>query len=540
MWRITLVLAGLPLALGTPAARKPHIEYTLTVDSTDLSSVSVAMRIRNAPDPLRLAAHAHPEYDDKFWRHLEYLSAVDARGRAVAVSREDSVLWRVVDGSGDVTVRYRVRFPIEEAPRAAWRPFLTPTGGLVGGPHSFLYVVGQERASVTVTLDLPRGWRVATGLSGPATARTFSAADAHVLMEAPMLVGELSEWRFRAGNLPHRVFYWRLPDAPPFDTAAVVRGIERFTTQTMAMFRTAPYREYTFLLQDGAYGGLEHPNSVTLGAQSAQLARNPHATLMETAHEFFHTWNLMAITPAEYRGIDYRVQPPVAGLWFSEGLTLFYADLLLRRAGLPTRDSTRVAHLQGLIERYLSAPGNTRYSAEAVSRVAYNAPPGALGDYTASTHLQGELIGTVLDLLVREASDDARSMDDVMRLMYARFKERGFTGADVQAAVEEVCSCSASAVFEQSVRNPGALDFDRALAPIGLRLRVSTGPVLGNDGRPLPDLRAWGFDVAGEEYLRLWVADPASVWGRAALHTNDRRRGGIAPPTHAGVTDSSG
>jgi predicted metalloprotease with PDZ domain len=215
-------------------------------------------------------------------------------------------------------------------------------------------------------------------------------------------------------------------------------------------------------------------------------------------------------------------KPPVAGLWFSEGLTLFYADLLLRRAGLPTRDSTRVAHLQGLIERYLSAPGNTRYSAEAVSRVAYNAPPGALGDYTASTHLQGELIGTVLDLLVREASDDARSMDDVMRLMYARFKERGFTGADVQAAVEEVCSCSASAVFEQSVRNPGALDFDRALAPIGLRLRVSTGPVLGNDGRPLPDLRAWGFDVAGEEYLRLWVADPASVWGRAGLHTNDQ------------------
>jgi predicted metalloprotease with PDZ domain len=480
------------------------------------------MRIRNAPGPLLLAAHAHPEYDDKYWRHLENLSAVDAGGRAVAVTREDSVLWRVSGNSDDLTVRYRVRFPVEEGQRAAWRPFLTSSGGLVGGPHSFLYLVGQERAPVTVTLDLPRAWRVATGLSGPATARTFSAANAHVPMEAPMLVGVLSEWRFRAGNLPHRVFYWRLPDAAPFDTAELVRGIERLAAQTIAMFRTAPYTEYTFLLQDGAFGGLEHPNSVTLGAPSDQLARDPHAVLRETAHEYFHTWNLMAIAPAEYRGLDYRVQPPVAGLWWSEGLTLFYADVLLRRAGLPTRDSTRVAHLVGLLERYLSAPGNARYSAEAVSRVAYNAPPGALGDYTASTHLQGELIGTALDLLVRDASNGARSMDDVMRLMYARFRERGFTGADIQAAVEEVCSCVAAAVFEQSVRNAGALDFDRYLAPIGLRTRVTVGPALGNDGRPAPDLRAWGFDVAGEPYLRLRVADPTSVWGRAGLHTNDQ------------------
>jgi predicted metalloprotease with PDZ domain len=375
---------------------------------------------------------------------------------------------------------------------------------------------------VTVTLDLPRGWRVATGLSGPATARTFSAANAHALMEAPMLVGVLSEWRFRAGNLPHRVFYWRLPDAVPFDTAAVVRGIERLATQALAMFRTAPYTEYTFLLQDGAFGGLEHPNSVTLGTPSAALARNPHALLRETAHEFFHTWNLMAIKPAEYRALDHRVQPPVAGLWFSEGLTLFYADLLLRRAGLPTEDSTRVSHLESLIAWYLSAPGNARFSAEAVSRVAYNAPPSALGDYTASTHRQGELIGTVLDLLVRDASNGARSMDDVMRLMYAKFRERGFTGADVQAAVEEVCSCGAAPVFEQSVRNAGALDFDRYLAPIGLRTRVTVGPAVGNDGRPVPDLRAWGFDVAGEPYLRLRVADPTSVWGRAGLHTNDQ------------------
>ena len=96
---------------------------------------------------------------------------------------------------------------------------------------------------------------------------------------------------------------------------------------------------------------------MTLGARSEELARDPNSGVQETAHEFVHTWNLMAIRPVEYRDIDYRTQPPVSSLWFSEGLTMFYADLLLRRAGIPVHDSTRIAHLERLIGSYLNNPG---------------------------------------------------------------------------------------------------------------------------------------------------------------------------------------
>ena len=521
MLKALFLLVCVPVALPAQSASKATLEYTLRVDSADLSGIAVELRIRNGPASLQLAAHAHPIYDDKYWRHVEDMTAVDPRGHALIVTRQDSVVWRVAN-PGDVTVRYRVRFPQEGPPRASWRPFLAPNGGLVGGPHSFLYVVGEERSPVTVTLELPEGWRVATGLPGESTVRTFTALDVHALMESPMLVGTFSEWRFQVRNIPHRVIYWPLLDATPFDTTAFVSSIERLPAQAMELFGTAPYAEYTFLIQDDAFGALEHPNSVTLGAPSEELARDPHATLEETAHEFFHTWNLMAIRPIEYRGVDYRVQPPVAGLWFSEGLTLYYADLLLRRAGLPTRDSTRTAHLENLIERYLSAPGNARFSAEKVSLIAYNASSRVLGDYTASTHLQGELLGAVLDLLVRDATNGTHSMDDVMRLMYARFVDRGFAGTDVQAAVEEVCSCSAAEIFDGYVRNAGAIDFGRYLDPLGLRLSTSWGPTMGSDGEPAPDLRAWGWELEGEPYLRLRVADPNSVWSRAGLHTNDQ------------------
>ena len=517
-----VLLASLLIAASHPTS-PTQLAYTLRVDPADLSGIAVELRVRNAPAGLTLAAHAHPEYDDKYWRYVSGLEAIGAGGAAIKVSRSDSVLWRLDNPAGDVVVRYRVEFPAQEMPRSSWKPFLAPTGGLVGGPHSFLYVLGQEQAAAMVTLDLPTNWKVATGLPGVSTARTFRASDVHTLMESPMLVGTMSEWTFRVRNVPHRVFYWHLPNATAFDTVGFVGGIRRLTEQAMALFGSAPYRDYTFVIQDGAYsGGLEHPNSVTLGAPSEQLARDPHATLPEIAHEFVHTWNLMAITPVEYRKVDYRVQPPVAGLWFSEGLTLFYADLLTRRAGLPAQDSTRTGYLAMLIERYLSSPGNARFSAEAVSRVSYNAPPHALGDYSASSHLQGELLGNVLDLVIRDATNGSRSMDHVMRRMYQRFTDRGFTGRDVQRAVDETCSCSSESVFGRYVRAGNAIDFDRYLAPLGLQLDTTWIPAVGNDGQPGRDLRVWAWEVEGEKLLRLRVVDPASLWGRAGLHSGDQ------------------
>jgi predicted metalloprotease with PDZ domain len=504
------------------ARSQPVVSYVLRVDGADLSGFEVEMRLRNVPDTVRLAMAAHPEYDDRFWRYVEGLRVEGAPPAAVA--RLDSAVWRIAAPGGQAVVRYRIRLP-ERQPgeRAAWRPFLSPTGGLVGGPHSFMYVLGANLAPSHVRLELPDGWEIATGLTPTSDPRTFFAPSAEVLMESPVLAGRLRSWGFAVDGVPHRVVYWPAPGAAPFDTAAFAGQVERLVRQAVDLFGRAPYREYLFLFQDSAWGGLEHPNSVTLGAPSARLAEDVSSVLGETAHEFVHTWNLMRIRPEEYGPVDYRTQRPTAGLWFSEGLTMFYADLLLRRAGLPVEDSTRVAHLEGLIARYLASPGNARFSAEQVSRVAYNAPPGALGDYTASAHLQGELIGAMLDLVVRHATAGRRSMDDVMRLMLERFSgERGFNGQGVEQAVEEVCGCDVTPFFDAHVRGAGAIDFDRWLRLAGLRTRVSWTPALNREGRPAVDLRIWGRELPGGQGLSLVVSDPASAWGRAGLHTGDR------------------
>jgi predicted metalloprotease with PDZ domain len=233
----------------------------------------------------------------------------------------------------------------------------------------------------------------------------------------------------------------------------------------------------------------------------------------------------MRIRPVEYADVTYRTPTRSRGLWFSEGLSMFYSDLLRRRAGLGAGTPTRTAHLESLIRRYLASPGNGHLSAERVSEAAYGGGPGQLGDYTASTHLQGELIGAMMDLEIRRATNNRRSMDDVMRLMLARYAgDHGFTGRDVERTIAEVCACNVSGFFDAHVRGGHPIAFDDYLRYIGLRAEVTWRPALGDDGRPVADLRAFPYDLGDGLGPRLAVTDPQSAWGRAGLHSGDRIR----------------
>ena len=218
---------------------QPVISYRLSVSAADTTRIAVTMHIRNASDTIRLAMAAHPEYDDRYWRYVVEVGA-ESGGQARPVVREDSAVWRVVVPGGDVTVRYAISLPALQPGRAAWRPFLAPTGGLVGGPHSFMYVLGQELAPSEVTFDLPAGWEIATGLTPTSDPSTYFAPSVGVLVDSPALVGRLATWRFAVDGVPHRVVYWRLPDAVPFDTVAFTGQIERIVKEAVRLFGRAP------------------------------------------------------------------------------------------------------------------------------------------------------------------------------------------------------------------------------------------------------------------------------------------------------------
>jgi predicted metalloprotease with PDZ domain len=464
---------------------------------------------------------AHPEYDDRYWRYVENLTA-KSNGVLLKISKEDDALWRVDGVSGDLTLKYSIHLPGETGTmRAAWRPFLSPRGGLIGDLHSFMYVVGHTSASAQVTLDLPTGWKIASGLESTKDPKTVAASSVEVLLDSPIIVGQFRQWDFAIGGVPHHIVYFAQPNAASFDTAAFVDGIEKLVREAIKIAGKPPYRSYTFLYQDGAFGALEHLNSVAVGVSSQNLAQGLTGVFSTTAHEYFHTWNLMHVRPVERVGVRYRPAEPTGELWWCEGVTIYFSDLMLRRAGLPTFDPNRLARLENNLATYFSTPAYSRYSAESVSRA--DEDPLGLGDDTVSTHSQGNLLGTMLDLMIRYETHGQRSLDNAMQILSKRFTpNRGVRGHDIQQAIHEVCNCDTNSFFEDYVRSAGSIDFDHYLRMIGMRAQVTSSRVLDKEGKPAPDLRLFVITRNDDPALLIKLSDSASVWGRAGLHTGDR------------------
>lgn len=503
------------------SSRQPVISYLLRVDKNDLSVFSIRMQIRNIPDTFRVAMVTHPEYDDRYWRFIEQLEVETAAGRG-AVQRKDISVWQVVTHGGEAVLHYQLRLPpVQREQRAAWRPFLSPNGGLAGGLHCFLYVVGATLAPSHVAFRLPEGWNIATALEPTPDPSTFFAPSVAVLADCPVLIGAFASSLFTVDGVPHRVAYHTQGNVKKIDTGKLVNAVQKLVKETLVLFGRLPYKAYTFLFFDDAYGALEHANSVTIGVPASMLREGFSEVLTETAHEYFHAWNLVRIRPAERIDAGYQTPPLSKGLWFSEGLTMYYADLLLRRAGFPLSDSSRTAHLTGLLNRYFVSDVYAKLSAEKIS-LADNGPVGMLGDYVASPHLQGELLGIVLDLVVRQATLDSKSMDDVMRKMLEDFSgEKGFTNKGIEQAVQNVCRCDVRPFFRDHIFGAGQLDFNRYLQLIGLRYSVQYRQATNPGGKPAADLRIYAWKRPGEDTVRVGISNPASCWAKAGLHTGD-------------------
>jgi predicted metalloprotease with PDZ domain len=494
-------------------SRQPVIHYTIRIDTSDLSFINVEMRVRNIADSFCVAMFVHPEYDDRFYRFVE-----DVRVDEGTIQRLENTLWKVHTNASEIIIHYKIHLPQERIPRAAWRPFLSTTGGLIGGPQSYFYVVGATLAPAYVHLQIPEKWKVATGLQTTIDPLTFFAPTASVLFDSPILIGQMKAWNFKVDDVPHKIVYWPSDHFKTFDTKKLVTSIQKLVEQANQLFGRLPYQDYTFLIQDAAYGALEHANSVTLGITSEELANEMDDYLLEIAHEYFHAWNLVRIRPAEYGDVNYTKDALSKGLWWSEGLTMYYADVLLRRAGIITLPRTE--HLQNLIAQYFNNPGNNKLSAELVSMAAY-APPGFSGKYDGSTHLQGELIGTLLDIFILDATNGKKSIDDVMREMMKRFSgSKGFTGRDIENIINEVCGKNVHSFFGDHIRGNKTIDLNSYLRLIGLKYSMTQSKVT-KDGNDVPDKRVYAYQLPGKKEVLIGIPNPLNCWGKAGLRTGD-------------------
>jgi predicted metalloprotease with PDZ domain len=304
----------------------------------------------------------------------------------------------------------------------------------------------------------------------------FRAADYDTLVDSPIVAGDLSVREFDVEGSRHYVV-----DAGEFkqwDGQRSAQDLEKIVRETRRFWGFLPFKKYVFLnvFRQGG-GGLEHQNS-TLLTSSPRAATPTFRWLAFVSHEYFHAFNVKRLRPVEISVFDYERPPQTASLWVSEGLTSYYGELLVCRAGLGSPQDC-LAALSSHITSLQNSPGRLLQTLEQSSLDVWNSGTSGVGRDTAtkvSYYVKGPVVGFLLDAKVQRATGGKKSLDDVMRLAYKRYAgARGFTPEQFRKTAEEVAGVDLKEWFRKTISSVEELDYAEALDWFGLRFVTAGG-----------------------------------------------------------------
>lgn len=404
----------------------------------------------------------------EFSKHLHSLSA-ECAGQACRVEQIDKHTWDVhcghSAGSGDaLNAALQVHYHVVAADTSVRTAWLSAERGFFNGTSLLLRVHGCEHMAQRLHIARPspsapalaalNRWQLATALEPLVVDGdgwgTYTAADYETLVDAPVEMGTFWSGTFEAGGIAHRFVVTGAPQG--FDGQRLLHDTQRICQAQIDFWHppqphtpdtsdgsfglgcTPPHRSYVFLLHatpDG-YGGLEHRNSTALicaHADLPQVGTTPsvptggYLTLLGLiSHEYFHTWNVKRLRPAEFARIDLERENYTELLWFFEGLTSYWDDLILRRCGL-IGDAAYLGLLAKNWAQVLATPGRHIHSAAAASFEAwtkYYRADAHTPNITVSYYSLGALIGLCIDLQLRADSAGCVTLDDLMRRLWQR------------------------------------------------------------------------------------------------------------------------
>jgi predicted metalloprotease with PDZ domain len=258
-------------------------------------------------------------------------------------------------------------------------------------------------------------------------------------------------------------------------------NLKKMVETASSLIGDIPYKEYTFIAIGPGRGGIEHLNNTTISFAGSELASpgGMNRTMNFIAHEYFHHSNIKRIRPFELGPFDYTKANHTNLLWVSEGLSVYYEYIVVKRAGLSTEEQF-LASLSGNIQAQETDPGRNFQSLTQSSYETWSDGPfgrqGEAGDRSISYYEKGPVVGLLLDIAIRNASGNSTSLDDVMRYLYYHYYKalgRGFTDAEFQEACEMAAGKPLNDVFEY-VYTAKDLDYEKYLAPAGLKLVQGT------------------------------------------------------------------
>jgi predicted metalloprotease with PDZ domain len=457
----------------------------VTIHATNLKGPSVEFAMPDwAPGSYHLENYA---------ANVQSFRALGPDGKELTWRKTDSQTWRIeLGGAKAVTVSYQVFGDALRNNQAQYNERHV----FIGGPSVWMYLVGGKELPVELTIAVPAGWKVATGMEHTSD-HTFRAADYNWFADAPLEISDFAEKDFQVLGTTYHVIVHDVEGRKDF--AKFTQDTQKFVETIVPMFRSvtgaeqaAPFKDYWFLFHiwPNTGGGLEHLNSTQINFSRSWDSQEPvpgygnqyNLKLFVTAHEFFHAWNVKRLRPQPLGPFDYSQMVHTPSLWISEGLTSYYGALALERAGLVTPQQY-LDGISDLITNFEQNPGrrersiedtswDTWFNGDAVSQ------PNNLKNTNYSYYDGGQIMGHILDFAIRQNTNNQKSLDDWMRLLYARYAlpKPGFEPDDPMKAASEVAGMDVSEIFRKYISGKDPIPYEKYFAYAGIAVEKKVDP----------------------------------------------------------------
>ena len=431
-----------------------------------------------APLELQLPAWRPGRYElQNFAQKIQHVIVEDATtGQPLSYRKLTKDRWEVPNAAGR-TVRVRYNFYAHQMD--AGGSWLDETQLYLNPVQALMYAEGRQLEECELTLALPEGWQVACGLRQTAS-NMLSAKDFDHLADSPLIASPtLTHQEYEAGGLPFHI--WVQGEAE-LNWPRILADFKAFSDEQLTMFGGFPVTNYHFLnqfLPYKHYHGVEHNNSTVITLGPAELIMNESLykeLLGVSCHELFHTWNIKSIRPVEMQPYDYSRENYFRTCFIAEGVTTYYGEYLLARSHVRTPAQYFEELNIVLRKHYDDAGGDNLSLADASMDLWLDGYKHGVPDRKVSVYHKGALVAMLLDLTIRQLSNHARSLDDVMRRLYEEFGKTGigYTEDDYVRIVNAVAGRDMQAYFDKFIYGTAPLlePLDRVLHSVGCQLLV--------------------------------------------------------------------
>ena len=482
-WQAVLaaVLIGFGLLIPgakTGLAQTAPIEYLLDLRNSASHLVRVTMQVQQV--------RSGTEFQFPTWNNLyqirDFVRDVqdvhaECHNQSAPLHRVDTNTWASAFPCSSLEIHYEVFADQDDVFSAA-----------LDSQHAFLnfalllfYLPNERQRAVRVRFLLPEGWKLATMLDDGPKPGEYRAPDYDRLVDSPAEAGEFQQYDYVQKGAAYRI----VVDGGEglFSPPRLIQVVGKITATETDLMQDVPFKRYTFMFffPPKGGGGMEHRNGTAISIPASEMRTGLENLEGISAHEFFHLWNVKRIRPQGLEPIDYIHGNDTSDLWFSEGITSMYAEVVLLRSGLIHRKQF-YAHMSQEINELRSRPARQFESAEESGREAwlekysdYSRPERSISYYN-----KGELLGYLLDLGIRHASDDRYSLDDLMQALNTDFARRGryFIDSDLEKIISGLApQFAVKEFFRKCVYGTGDLDYSKYLAYAGLQLKAETKSV---------------------------------------------------------------